>query len=123
MSMNKGKQEKVRQNDILKAGTGFMISLTDTIAKYEAKGYTANLTPKYDHFEAKSGEIKLYPQNIQIDHMVRFENTSDPDDQSILYAVSDITADTKGLYVESYGAGQDALSKEMIDCLKEHDQT
>ena len=104
-----------------KAGTGFMLGLAETIKNFQTYGcYTENLTAKEDHFECGSGKYKLYPANFEVDKMVRFENTSDPDDNSILYAISDASQNLKGLYVEGYGAGQPSLSREMIDKLKTH---
>lgn len=104
-------------SDALKAGTGFMNPLTDTIRKYTAKGYTRNLVPCFDHFECQSGLFKIYPQDFVVDHSERFENTSDPDDQSILYALSVPEMNLKGLYVDSYGPYHDDLSRGMIQRL------
>jgi len=109
-----------KDKNILQAGTGFMQGLADTITKLQAEGYSENLTPKEDHFEVHSGEIKIKPEEFSVDLMRRFENTSDPDDQSVLYAISAPSQNLKGLYVESYGLGQDPLSKEMIERLRKH---
>jgi len=106
--------------DELEAGTGFMLSISEVIKQLSQKGYSENLSAKRDHFEARSGELKLFPDEIVIDNIFRFENTSDPDDQSILYAVSSPAKGVKGLYVESFGAGQEELSREMIERLKNH---
>lgn len=106
--------------DILEAGTGFMLSLSEALRLLEKKGYAENLSAKIDHFECRSGQFKLYPQDFCVDGIIRFENTSDPDDQSILYAVSAPAHGLKGIYVESYGIHQDELSREMIERLKDH---
>ena len=104
-----------------KAGTGFMLSLAETIKNFQEYGnYTENLSAHDDHFECCSGKYKIFPRNFEVDKMVRFENASDPDDNSILYAITDPTQNLKGLYVEGYGAGQPSLSREMIDKLKTH---
>jgi hypothetical protein len=103
------------------AGTGFMLGLAETIRNLsEYGGYTCNLTAKEDHFEADSGKFKLFPKNFEVDKMVRFENASDPDDNSILYAISDSTQNLRGLFVEGYGANQVSMSHEMLEKLKEH---
>jgi len=106
-------------NDILEAGTGFMPGLSEAIDRLSKQGYVENLVAKYDHFESDSGANKFYPEDFVFDGILRIENSSDPDDQSILYLVS--TQDgTKGLYVESYGLYHgEELSKEMIDRFKE----
>jgi hypothetical protein len=104
--------------DILKAGTGFMNCLTDELHRLEAAGYRENLSACFDHFEARSGEIQLSPSQVVIDDHIRFENTSDPDDQSIAYAVRDRETGIKGVYIESYGLYHDELSQQMIELLK-----
>jgi hypothetical protein len=104
----------------LKAGTGFMINLADTIRRYETQGYSENLVACFDHFEARSGAIRLWPEEIAVDKVIRFENTSDPDDQSILYLISSNQQKVKGLYVDTFGPSSIELSKSMIERLKDH---
>ena len=106
--------------EIMKSGTGQMIKMTDTIRDFEKKGYSENLVSHYDHFSCQSEAVQLYPADMRIDQIIRFENTSDPDDQSILYAVSSKVNPLKGLYVESYGLYHEDLSKTMIDWIKSH---
>lgn len=95
-----------------------MASLADTIRTLQDEGYTENLVPRYDHFEFRSGKFSLEPDELVIDDIIRFENTSDPDDQSILYAISCPHLGVKGLYVDSYGAYHDELSDKMLASLR-----
>ncbi len=104
-------------SDISKAGTGFMIGLTDTIQELEAEGYVENLVPRFDHFECRSSKILIYPNEIEVDKVIRLENTSDPDDQAIVFAISIPKKNLKGLYVDSYGTYHDDLSKDILDRL------
>ena len=107
-------------NDSLQAGTGFMMNLTDAIRKLSSRGYCENLVPRFDHLECRSGEIKLYPEDFVVEEMIRFENSSDPDDQSILYLVRSPSKGLRGLYVESYGLYHDDLSDEMQKHLRSY---
>lgn len=102
--------------DQMQAGTGFMACLSDAIRDFEKKGYSANLVAEYDHF--RSQQISIYPEDFYVDQIVRFENSSDPDDQSILYAISSQEYSLKGLYVESYGLYHDSLSSPMLERIK-----
>lgn len=100
--------------DMTAAGTGEMQCLSEALKKLQAKGYTHNLTLVYDHYKTEDGKIKLYPKDIFYDEVMRFENTSDPDDQSILYAISSLADDIKGIYVESYGLYHEDVSPQII---------
>lgn len=109
-------QEKLNR-EISQSGTGFMMPLAPTIRQLAKEGYVENLVPRYDHFECRSKEFSIYPPNITVDCMIRFENASDPDDQAILYAIADHIQNLKGLYVDSYGLYHDELSSTMLKAL------
>lgn len=107
--------EQSTNRDMLEAGTGHMNTLLDGIQKWQALGYTENIIPAGDHLSCQMGKIELYPEDIKVDHIFRFENTSDPEDQSILYAISSPSKGIKGLYVDSYGVYHDELSPELTE--------
>ena len=109
---------KANTDEELTAGTGFMLQLREGLRHVEDLGYVYNWTPRYDHFEGNSGAIKLEPEEFVVDGLMRFENTSDPDDQSILYAISSKDGRYKGTYIESYGLYHDDLSPEMLERFK-----
>lgn len=111
--------EQFTSLDILEAGTGFMQSLSEMIHNLEALGYVENLGQCGNHFEARTGKVKLFPEDFVVDKMYRFENTSDPDDTAIIYAISSPKLGVKGVYIESYGIYQDDLSPEMLERLKQ----
>lgn len=110
----------VLPKDMSHAGTGEMYGLCDAMNRLQKKGYTQNLVAKFDHFTCDEGKLQLYPNDIFFDEVLRFENTSDPDDQSIMYAIrSLIEDDVKGLYIESYGLYHDDLSNTIIQRIQE----
>jgi len=112
-----------QSKDVMKAGTGFMMQLSDALHCLQEAGYVENLIPRYDHFEARSGEIRIDPADITIDDILRFENTSDPDDQSIAYAITSRKNGVKGIYVESYGLYHDDLSNDLMAKLQDHEHS
>lgn len=97
---------------------GPSLHLAEAIKEFQVKGYKENLTPSYDHFYFGPDKIEIYPHEIFFDEVLRFEDLSDPDDQSILYAISAPGKKIKGLYVESYGLDHDDLSRSMIERMK-----
>ncbi|MDQ6843566.1 MAG: cupin domain-containing protein, partial [Bacteroidota bacterium] len=50
----------------------------------------------------------------------RFEGASDPEDQSVLYAISSVKGDMKGVLVNGYGISADAATDAIIARLKTH---
>lgn len=110
--------EIAEAKDMEQAGTGDMMGLSDTIRELQKKGYKENFVPCYDHLTFGSGYLKVYPRDIVFDDIFRFENSSDPADQSILYAISYPALNIKGLLVDSYGVYHDELSKAMIERIK-----
>lgn len=105
-------------HDMEEAGTGFMQNSTETLRELARQGYTENLVPRYDHLEAHGGKDRLGLDDFQVDQIFRFENTSDPDDQSILYAIS--FGDKKGTFLESYGLYHEDMSPQLIRKLMRH---
>lgn len=107
-------------SDILRAGTGFMLMPTEAIKVLAKLGYDKNLVACFDHFELDDGHGSLFPKDFLVDEIIRFENSSDPDDQSVLYAISTMDRKTKGIYLESYGLYHEEFSRGMIRRLGEH---
>lgn len=101
-------------NDTLRAGTGFMLQPIEALEDFKKDGYDCNLVAHYDHFELDCGRVRVFPAEFVVDEFVRFENTSDPDDQSILYAISSASDGWKGLFLESYGLYHEDFSPEML---------
>jgi len=106
------------QTQTVKNSTLKSLTLAEAIKEFQLNGYKENLTPGFDHFYYGPNKAEIYAHEIFFDEIVRFENQSDPDDQSILYAISAPVKKIKGLYVESYGLYHDELSDSMIDRMK-----
>lgn len=104
--------------DSIKAGTGFMEPLCEAIEIYRKNGYSENLVPYFDHLATHSNNLKIWPHEIVVDEICRFENSSDPSDQSILYVISVPGRNLKGLYTESYGLYHDNQSEQLQEALK-----
>ncbi len=102
----------------IKSASPEMANISKTVKELEALGYTENFVPSYDHFYYGPDKTELYPHEIFFDDIIRFENLADPDDQSILYAISSPTKSVKGIYIDSYGLYHDDLSSSMIERMK-----
>ncbi len=93
----------------------FYDTLTEALTDLKKKGYTENLNLKPDCIECRS--LQLYPGDFMIDSFYRFEGASNPDDNSIVYAISS-NKGIKGTLVDAYGMYADSLNEDMIRKLR-----
>jgi hypothetical protein len=92
-------------------------TLSQAITALRAQGYTEDFNLQSHCLDCRLGEIQLFPHEFEIDKVFRFYGASDPDDESILYAVSSNVFDLKGLLVNGYGVSSDSLTQEMVQKL------
>ncbi len=81
------------------------------------KGYKLDFNLCPDKIECKSEKLEYGPQEFEVDEFHRFEGMTNPDDMSILYAIT--TNDgKKGTLVDAYGAQNEPRHEEMIKKMK-----
>lgn len=90
-----------------------MKTLSSTINKLKEEGYKEDFQVTREGLSAFNEEKYYRPDEIRITNFYRFEGTSDPADNSILYAVE--THDgRKGTLVDAYGAYSDSDATRFI---------
>jgi len=92
-------------------------TLSETINELVKLGYTHDFNIKDECVVCHKKIVTLSQDEFQIDKVYRFEGASDPEYQSILYAISSINNDVKGLLVNGYGISSDEASSKMIEKL------
>ncbi|HCS21827.1 MAG TPA: phosphoribosylpyrophosphate synthetase [Bacteroidetes bacterium] len=92
-------------------------TLTEALDSLKQQGYTRDFNLTRDSLVCNTSGECYPPQTFQVDRFFRFEGLNDPDDSSILYA---ITAEdgSRGVLVDAYGAYADAISDEMLEALR-----
>ena len=94
-----------------------MKSLAECTNKLTTQGYTAQF--KADESGTLKADDKTYqPEDVVIANFFRFEGFSDPEDNSILYAI-EATDGTKGTLVDAYGPYADANVSAFIKKVEE----
>ena len=88
-------------------------TLSEAIKALQSEGYTTDFNLNEECIECKESQIRLNPEDFDIDAYYRFEGMSNTDDNSILYAISSKSG-MKGLLVDAYGVYSNALSDAMI---------
>ena len=92
-------------------------TMLEAINQLKTKGYTLDFNLQPNALECKSLNTKIQPCDFIIDEFHRFEGASNPDDNSIVYAISS-NSGLKGLLVDAYGVYADALTEEMVQKLQ-----
>lgn len=95
-------------------------TLSETINELVKLGYTHDFNIKDECIVCHRTNITLSPGDFQIDQVYRFEGDSDPEYQSILYAISSAKFDVKGTLVNGYGISSDETSTKLIEKLNTH---
>jgi hypothetical protein len=93
-------------------------TLSQAVNGLAKMGYTKDFNLKPDCVHCVADDLVLSPNDFEIDHIFRFEGMSNPDDSSIVYAISSIDGTIKGTMVDAYGAYADPLNTEMISKLR-----
>jgi len=97
-------------------------TLSETINGLAKLGYTHDFNIKGECIVCDSTNLTLSTDDFQIDKVYRFEGDSDPEYQSILYAISSEKYGTKGTLVNGYGISSDAASSKLVEKLKTHSE-
>ena len=105
----------LRNNRQLKMKT--YATLSEAINDLTKRGYTFNFNLKNDCIECVEKNIQLQPDEFEIDEVFRFQEMSDVDNESILYAISSTQNNLKGLLVNAYGIYADTASAKLIEKL------
>lgn len=92
-------------------------TLVEAINTLKQEGYQYDFNLADDCLECADLGTNFQPDHFNVDEVFRFEGASNPDDSSILYAIS--TEDgVKGILVDAYGAYSGEISEEMLKKLQ-----
>ena len=93
-------------------------TLTEAINDLAKRGYTSNFNINDGSLECAENMLLLKPDEFEIDEVYRFQEMSDLDNESILYAISSPHNNIKGLLVNAYGLYSDTATTELVKKLK-----
>lgn len=96
-----------------------MTTLSEVTNILKERGYNENLNLKKDHLECPSQKLKIFPGEFTVDKHYRFEGSSDPADEAIVFAVFSAKHHLKGVLINGYGISSESMTDEMIKALDE----
>lgn len=92
-------------------------TLTEALADLRQQGYTQDYNLKSGGLYCQTDSITLQPDAFDIVHVYRFEGMTDPDDETVLYAI-EARNGNKGTLVDAYGPYAEAVTPEMAEKLR-----
>lgn len=89
-------------------------TLLETIEALRKEGYTEDFNLKQNCLECRNGEYIVFHVEFHIDQKFRFDDNTDPSDESVLYAISSEKYKIKGVLVNAYGIYTETVTDEML---------
>jgi len=93
-------------------------TLSETVNGLIKLGYTLDFNVHEECIVCHQTNISLPPEDFQIDKVYRFEGVSNPDDESIVYAISSAKFGIKGTLVNGYGVSADDATSKLVEKLQ-----
>ena len=97
-------------------------TLSETVNGLAEAGYTLDFNVQEECIVCHQANISLPPEEFEIDKVYRFEGASNPDDSSIVYAISSAKFGVKGVLVNGYGISADERTSKLVEKLQTHVQ-
>lgn len=92
-------------------------TVTEAVNDLVKRGYNSSFALQHDCIYCHDKQLRLSPSHFQIDEYYRFEGNTDPDDETIVYAISSTDGAVKGTLVNAYGVYAETASDELISKL------
>lgn len=94
-----------------------MESVSERLNILFKRGYKCNFTIKEGHlyYDEKN---RIESDHIHLDNTFRIEDDSDPNSQTVIYAISSNLPDVKGVVVDSFGLYSDPEKIKFVQSLE-----
>ena len=92
-------------------------TVTEAVNDLHRRGYTYDFKVDKDCLYCNHRDIRLNPEEFKVDEVYRFEGNTDPGDENVVYAISSMNSDLKGILVGAFGTYAEETSIELIQKL------
>jgi hypothetical protein len=95
-------------------------TLLDALNDLKQRGYTVDFNLAFDYVKCEDTGECLSPSQFEITEYYRFEGISNPEDESIVFAIESKDGTMKGTLVGGYGIYSESTNDEMLEKLSIH---
>lgn len=97
-------------------------TLSEAVDDLVKRGYVTDfqIHSDKDCLLCADNSMELSPDDFVIDEIYRFEGMTDPSDESIVFAISSLKYQIKGLVINSFGADFGYRSSKLVEHLRKH---
>jgi hypothetical protein len=88
-------------------------TLSEALTDLKKRGYKEDFNLQPHCIECSALNLQWHPEKFTVDEYHRFEGMSDPDDNSIVFAISSDDG-VKGTVVDAYGMYSENLTEPMV---------
>lgn len=97
-------------------------TVSEAVNDLVKKGYTTDFSvlAEKECLLCNTTSVQLSPDEFEIDETYRFEGMTDPGDEMIVFAISSVKHNMKGIVVNAYGMYSDSNTSKIVARLKKH---
>jgi hypothetical protein len=93
-------------------------TVSEALNDLKSREFTTDFNLAFDKLKCQETGVCLSPSQFEIVEHYRFEGTTDPGDESVVYAVAAKDGSMKGVLVSAYGTYSDSASEDMVKKLR-----
>jgi len=87
-------------------------TVSEAVEGLHQRGYTEDFSLASNHLSCAARNLKLAPEEFEVDETHRFEGETDPADEAVVYGIS--SKNLKGVMVNAYGTYAESASAELV---------
>lgn len=97
-------------------------TVSEAVNDLKKRGYTADLSIEAERecLVCQGSATELSPEDFVIDEVYRFEGMTDPGDEMIVYAISSVNKNIKGIVVNAFGIYSSYRASKLVEHLAKH---
>lgn len=92
-------------------------TVTEALQDLKRRGYTEDFNLQGHCIECGARSLQIHPEDFVVEEFYRFEGASNPDDNSIVYAISSRHG-IKGTLIDAYGVYSEDTTPAMVEKLR-----